>query len=128
MTCDQASENRSYLHKIHLFILWCIFFILYLIFKFCKLYFKNSKFGQILHLDKTCFLRPGHIYFSFLLAVIIVPFIRITSNGCGSNLVISFEVCFCHNKTMSPTCIVDFFACRLLSPFSFIFALADSSV
>ena len=24
--------------------------------------FKNSKFAQILHVDKTCFLRPGHIY------------------------------------------------------------------
>ena len=23
--------------------------------------FKNSKFGQISHVDKTCFLRPGHI-------------------------------------------------------------------
>ena len=22
--------------------------------------FKNSKFAQILHVDKTCFLRPGH--------------------------------------------------------------------
>ena len=24
--------------------------------------FKNSKFAQILHVDKTCFLRPGHKY------------------------------------------------------------------
>ena len=24
--------------------------------------FKNSKFGQILRVDKTCFLRPGHIF------------------------------------------------------------------
>ena len=24
--------------------------------------FKHSKFGQILCVDKTCFLRPGHIY------------------------------------------------------------------
>ena len=23
--------------------------------------FKNLKFAQILHVDKTCFLRPGHI-------------------------------------------------------------------
>ena len=27
-----------------------------------KLYFKSSKFAQILHVDKTYFLRPGHIY------------------------------------------------------------------
>ena len=25
--------------------------------------FKYSKFGQILRVDKTCFLRPGHILF-----------------------------------------------------------------
>ena len=24
--------------------------------------FKHSKFGQILRVDKTCFLRPGHIF------------------------------------------------------------------
>ena len=28
--------------------------------------FKLSKSGQILHVDKTCFLRPGHIYMSSL--------------------------------------------------------------
>ena len=26
------------------------------------LHFKLSKLGQILHVDKTCFPRPGHIY------------------------------------------------------------------
>ena len=26
------------------------------------LHFKLSKSGQILHVDKTCFPRPGHIY------------------------------------------------------------------
>ena len=29
--------------------------------------FKNSKFGQILRVDKTCFLRPGHILSYILL-------------------------------------------------------------
>ena len=29
--------------------------------------FKNSKFAQILHVDKTCFLRPGHIFYKLLL-------------------------------------------------------------
>ena len=31
------------------------------------LQFEHSKLGQILHVDKTCFLRPGHIINTFTL-------------------------------------------------------------
>ena len=30
--------------------------------------FKNSKFAQILRVDKTCFLRPGHIFYRAFIA------------------------------------------------------------
>ena len=33
--CDQAWENRSYLHKIHLFKLWHVSFVLYVLSKIC---------------------------------------------------------------------------------------------
>ena len=32
------------------------------------LHFKNQHLGQILRVDKTCFLRPGHIYFFKILS------------------------------------------------------------
>ena len=30
------------------------------------LHFKDQNLGQILHVDKTCFLRPGHKYLSYV--------------------------------------------------------------
>ena len=35
-SCDQAWENWSYLHKLHLFILWCLSPVLYMLYKICK--------------------------------------------------------------------------------------------
>ena len=84
---DQAWENRSYLHTMHLFVLWHLSPVLYVLFKFywipygfvhiwwhCRyntdyyaytdkklLHFNLSKSGQILHVDKTGFPRPGYI-------------------------------------------------------------------
>ena len=72
------------LHKIHLSILRYISPVLYVLYKICEflmkfcindevfftiliktkglLHYKVFKLDQILHVDKTCFLRPGHIY------------------------------------------------------------------
>ena len=56
----------------------------------------NTQFGQILHVDKTCFLRPGHIY-SYLLIyfcnclemrlmiLLIAVLMEYTSSSCPSN-------------------------------------------
>ena len=33
--CDQAWENRSYLHKLHLFVLWHLSYVLYELSKIC---------------------------------------------------------------------------------------------
>ena len=43
----------------------CIYDELHVKILFCHdeiLHFKDRNVGQILHVDKTCFLRPGHIY------------------------------------------------------------------
>ena len=93
--CDGAWKNRSYLHKIHLFIyydaylLFCMcypksvnfidFLIAFYIYdvvldmiqitdkSYNLLHFKLSKSGQILRIDKTCFLRPGYIYVNLII-------------------------------------------------------------
>ena len=36
--CDRTWENRSYLHKIHLFILRHVSLVLYVLFKICLVY------------------------------------------------------------------------------------------
>ena len=36
--CDPAWENRAYVHKIHLFVLWYISLLLFKILKFSKLH------------------------------------------------------------------------------------------
>ena len=84
--CDQAWENRSYLHRIHLLALSSLqFYMCYPIsvsfieflmdyahvmtfqvqyglqIKSYQLHFKLSKSRQILHVDKTSFPRPGHL-------------------------------------------------------------------
>ena len=83
--CDRDWENRSYLHKVHLFVLRHISPVLYVLSKLCSnefltdfciyddilgtiritdkklLHFKLSKAGHNLCVDKTGFPRPGHI-------------------------------------------------------------------
>ena len=79
--------KQVYLHKIHLFVLWNLSPVLYLLSKICQfieflmsfcvyddildkrwitdkkfLHFKLSKSGHILRVDKTSFPRLGHIY------------------------------------------------------------------
>ena len=41
---------------------FCIYEYTLLVINNKLLHFKLSKSGQILHVDKTCFPRPGHIY------------------------------------------------------------------
>ena len=63
-------------------------------------------------------------YFSFLVAVTMVPLTRTTSNDDGSDLVLNLVFFLWRIKSLSPTLISEHCACDLLSACSSIFSLA----
>ena len=82
------------------------------------------KGSQVHFFEQGCILSD----IPFRRAVIIVPFLRVTLNGLGSNLVENLVCFFWQSRTVSPTSMTVSLAFRRLSAYCFIFVFACSSL